>query len=103
MTIAVESQFKQLRSSPKKFFRLLQRNSNSWPLRSRCSAHQPVKGMKHNLSVSRVDAAQYDWPAFSVWVFIAQWESTAERTQKLRVRILLKPRKKFLSGYFSIA
>ena len=38
MTIAVESQFKQLRSSPEKSFSGLQRDSNPWPLRSRCSA-----------------------------------------------------------------
>ena len=38
VTIAVESQFKQLRSSPKKSFSGLQRDSNPWPLRSRCSA-----------------------------------------------------------------
>ena len=38
VTIAVESQFKQLRSSPKKSFSGLQRDSNLWPLRSCCSA-----------------------------------------------------------------
>ena len=38
VTFAVESQFKQLRSSPKKSFSGLQRDSNPWPLRSRCSA-----------------------------------------------------------------
>ena len=62
-----ESQFKQLRNSPKKrFFGGLQRDSNPWPLRQRRSVppawamkthtlragqfywvHQPVKGMKH--------------------------------------------------------
>ena len=37
VTIAVESQFKQLRSSPQKGFSGPQWDSNSWPLRSRCS------------------------------------------------------------------
>ena len=38
VTIAVESQFKQLRSSRKKGFSGLQQDLNPWPLRSRCSA-----------------------------------------------------------------
>ena len=65
MTIAVNRNLSNCENSPKKSFSGLQRDSNPWPLRSRCSAlpaelwrpirwrlanywvHQPVKGMKH--------------------------------------------------------
>ena len=55
MTIAVESQFKQLRSSPNKRFSGLQQDLNQLPLHSRCSAlpaelRRPIHWELANLS-----------------------------------------------------
>ena len=44
------------------------------------------------------------WPPYTGWMFY-HWatESTAAPTQRPQVRIPLKPRKTFFSGYFAIA
>ena len=44
-----------------------------------------------------------NWPASSVWVFIAQAGRALQRWQRPRVRIPLKPRNSFFSGFFAIA
>ena len=44
-----------------------------------------------------------NWPAYSIWVFIAQLLEHCSATQRSRVLIPLKPRKFFFSGYFAIA
>ena len=45
-----------------------------------------------------------NWPASSVWVFIAQLgEHCSAKTQRQRVRIPLQPRKSFFGAIFAIA
>ena len=122
-----ESQFKQLRNSPKKSFSGLQRDSNRWSLRSRCSALIAWAMKTHTLEagqfiefinpwkewntewkncdslrwshihficipavhiisfcvsfLSRVDNS-INWPASSVWVFIAQAGRALQRERR---------------------
>ena len=47
-----ESQFKQLRKSPKKRISGLQRDSNPWPLRSRCNALLAWAMKTHTLAIA---------------------------------------------------
>ena len=56
---AVESQFKKLRSSPKERFSELQRDSNPWPLCSRC---RPIHWRQANLlSSSTRERNETEW------------------------------------------
>ena len=74
---------KQLRNSPKKSFSGLQRDSNPWPLRSRCSAL--LAGLRRPIHQQAGQFIEFIWSArgrnetlnemmwtASVWVFIAQ-------------------------------
>ena len=78
VTIAVnrnsESQFKQLRNSPKKRISGLQRDSNPWPLRSRCSALPAELWRPTHWQAGQFIFFFYsiNLPASSVWIPIAQ-------------------------------
>ena len=74
MTIAVESKFKQLRSSPEKSFSGPQRDMNS-----------------------------INWPASSVWVFIAQLVEHCSANAEATGSYPVEAPKNFFSGYFVVA
>ena len=76
VTIAVESQFKQLRSSPN-FYSLF--HSFHWLMNS------------------------INWPAFTVWVFIAQLVAHCSANAEAAGSNPVEAPKNFFSGYFAIA
>ena len=69
-------------NSPKKSFSGRQRDSNPWPLRSRCSAFS------------------VNWPALSVWVFIAQLGEHCSANAEATGSNPVEAPKNFFSGYF---
>ena len=83
VTIAVESQFKQLRNSPKKSFSQgPQQDSNPWPLRSRCSVlpaelWRPIHWEQADL-LSSSTRERGDWTQNEMmWTAEIQMKSTA--------------------------
>ena len=115
-----ESQFKQLRKSPKKK-RDFGASTGFEPMASalalQCSTsrsyedpytggrpiywvHQPVKGMKHR--IKWCELREYKWNEY-VTIAVSRNLSNCEKARKKGIRIPLKPRNPFFSDFLAIA